>query len=213
MCVVVAFATCACGRDPLDLRCEWAPGATRSLQADALRAEDVAVRYADVKAGRRSGRRSGPAEYTRVRNACLSSVFEHVAQTHGVSVGDVRAAAEQRPRLFDAAVMISFGLLYVLASGRVVHWIRSRFIESRAATAILTASAAATTAVGGILLGGIWTAAAEIVRIGNDHLSFRGLRIPWDHHLPGLFIAGVALFLAVSAVERFARHGPAARIS
>ena len=204
--VVAALAAFACGRDPLDLRCEWAPDAPRSLQADALRAEDVAVRYADVTAGRRSGRRAGPVEYTRLRNACLSSVFEQVARVHGVAVEDVREAAKQRPPFFDAAVTLSFGLLYVLAADRVACWIRSRFIESSAAAAVVTAAAAAMTALGGILLGGIWAAAAEIARIGNDHLSFRGLRIPWHHHVAGLFAAGVALFFAVSAIEWFARH-------
>ncbi len=213
VCVAMTVAAGACGRDPLDLRCEWAPDAPRSLQADALRAEDVGVRYADVRAGRRSGRRSSPAEYTRVRNLCLSLVFERVAQAHGVSVAEVRAAAAERPRLFDAAVMLSFALLYLAAADRVVRWIRLRFIDSSVA-AVVTVGAAATTALGGILLGGVWAAGAEIVRIGNDHLSFRGFRIPWDRHTPELFTAGVALFLAVAIVEWFARrdYDPASKI-
>ena len=200
MCLAIALAAAACGRDRMDRRCEWAD-APRSLPADAMRAEDVAVRYADVTAGRRSGRRAGPIEYTRIRNACLSSVFEGVARAHQVSVDEVRAAAEQRPAIFDASVLLSFGLFYLLVADRIVRWIRSRFADSKRLVAVVSGGAAGVTAAGGVLLGGVWADAAEIARIGNDHLSFRGFRIPWDHHVAALFVAGVVLFLAVSAAR------------
>ncbi len=205
-CVLLTLAAVACGRDRIDRRCEWQSDGTRSLRADAMRAEDVAVRYADVTAGRRSGRRVGPIEYTRVRDACLATVYAQVAAAHGASIDEVRAAAAERPAAFDAGVIAAFAAVYLCVAVAIAGWIRARFANSRAVAAVVTAVAAAATAFGGVLAGGIWSAAAEIARIGNDHLSFRGFRIPWHHHVPALFIGGVALFFAASAVERWQRH-------
>jgi len=198
--LVVLCSACS-GRARIEPRCEWTSAGNRSLDRDALRAEDLAVRYADDTAGRRSGRRAGPIAYQRVRDDCLSSLFSDVAHAHGVSVADVRAAAQHRPAAFDAAVLLSFAAFYAAIAFRIARWIEMRFGDSKPFAIAMTIAAAVATAAGGLVVGDIWSAAAEIARVGNDHLSFRGLRVPWLHHQPELFAAAVVVFVGVSVIR------------
>jgi hypothetical protein len=198
--LIVLWSACG-GRARIEPRCEWTAAGASSLERDAMRAEDLAIRYADATAGRRSGRRAGPIEYQRVRNACASSLFTDVARAHHTSAADVAAAASRRPRVFDTAVMLSFAAVYTWIAIAVAGWIETRFGESQSFAIAITIATAVAMAVGGLVLGDIWSAAAEIARVGNDHLSYRGLRVPWLHHEPQLFAGGVAIFFVAAAVR------------
>lgn len=44
----------------------------------------------------------------------------------------------------------------------------------------------------------IWAGAAEAIRVGNQHVSYRGERIPWRAFMPHLFAAGVILVWAIA---------------
>jgi hypothetical protein len=43
----------------------------------------------------------------------MQLLFATIARTHGVSVDEARGLLGQRPRLFDAATILSFAIVYV----------------------------------------------------------------------------------------------------
>jgi hypothetical protein len=62
--------------------------------------------------------------------------------------------------------------------------------------AIVVASLLAAFVVGGFTLafGTMWEGFVEMIRLGNGHLSYRGLRRQWIRFAPQLFVLGVASF-------------------
>ena len=82
------------------------------LSDDAAFAEDLAIRYADVRKGHRSGHFETAAEYGRTRDACMAALFAVIADEHGVRPAEVRDALMHRPLVFDLAVFASFFVLY-----------------------------------------------------------------------------------------------------
>jgi hypothetical protein len=56
-------------------------------------------------------------------------------------------------------------------------------------------------AVGGLLSGEEWSLAAESIRIGTGHLSYRADRLPWAHHHIGFSVLCAALFWCAAAVQ------------
>jgi hypothetical protein len=190
--------------------CEWPPESDRSkpatprhLASDALRAEDIAIRYADTHFGQRWGHFQGFRAYVEARDRCMAALFEKVAQNHGVTPEQVNEALTHRPLDFDLAVILSFAVLYAFVSHQVARRICRRFPldEGRTGAVLITAVASFLIAFGGMLAGEEWSVAAETYRIGNDHLSYRALRVPWALHREAFFLAGVALFCLIAALH------------
>jgi len=74
------------------------------LSDDATFAEDLAIRYADVRKGHRSGHFETTAEYGRTRDACIAALFAVIADEHGVAPAQVRSALTRRPAALDLVV-------------------------------------------------------------------------------------------------------------
>src|SRR6266567_3454407 len=86
--VVPVLLLTACSRVGAGRTCDWQPGDNASpldfrdrsqglhLMGEALRAEDLAVRYADVHRGQRSGQYAGNEAYQHAREQCMATLFD-----------------------------------------------------------------------------------------------------------------------------------------
>jgi len=195
---------------PLDLRNS---AHLEHLLDDIRIAEELEIRHGDKLAGRnmtsvfgvivRAGGH-GPTSGSRTaRSECVGSLFDRIAHEHALSLQDVLNARERLPaRGANLPVTIPVFLFYVWLAWKGVHWIHRRIDRGekwQTLLAVLYASLAVTGTV--ILLGGLWTGIVEIVRLGNEHLSYRALRVPWPWtHQYELFSMGVLAFWFAAAV-------------
>lgn len=182
----------SCGRLPeatraLDLT---KPDDRSHLARDAQQAETIAIHYADVS----PARRVGPAEYGRVRDSCMSSLFSEVAQTHSVDSGTVRAYTSLRNRDFDALVLLGFALLYAGAACLVTGVVlRRRAERSQLEILVSLFGASLVTALIALLIFDLWVTTAESFRLGSWHLSYRVARLPLLHHHLEAFAGAVGI--------------------
>ena len=88
----------------------------RHLNADARFAEELAIHYADVTRGKRSGQFTDFDEYHRTRERCLSALSAAIASRHGVSPAEVAGAVGTRDGRLDAIVVLVFAVLYGFAA-------------------------------------------------------------------------------------------------
>jgi hypothetical protein len=182
----------------------------RHLTGDALRAEDVAIRYADSLAAPHSRHFQGFAKYNQTRETCMTALLGAVARLHGVPSSEVRAALARRAVGPDAAVLLACAIIFILAAHAVARRVSDNFPWSggwdSVAAVVATIGAAAAVSVLAVMMGESLAIGIEVLRVGNGHLSYRTGRIPWTQHRMALFLAGIVLFLLV-AVLRQVREG------
>jgi hypothetical protein len=176
-------------------------GAARQLSEDAERAEDLAIRYADGHSRPGTVPGASMADYQKVRDQCMASLFQLIADQHHVTPQQVRGSINTHRRTsLDVAVMLSFGLLYAAFANRLVRGVWRRFppTEDRwagfAATILLSLAASLT----GVVVGEMWSGQAEALRIGYGHVSYRANRIPWGQHRSAVSVVGVSVFWILS---------------
>lgn len=214
--LLVCFGACT-GGDRRNTNCEWPQEAAVSLDLrnprqqqhlsdDALLAEDLAIRYADVHRGLRSGHYAGAVVYEETRDKCMAALFSTIAKNHSVTSEQVRASLLRRRLSFDAVVFLSFAAVYWFVADRLAQRVCRRFPlrESRLAALGFTAVTSAGVSFAGALLGELWSFIAEGVRLGNDHLSYRASLHPMGttpngvfRRLPSSFLAGRRVSLRV----------------
>jgi hypothetical protein len=163
----------------------------RHLSDDAEFAEDLAIRYADL--------RRGPG-YARMRGECMARLFGAIAENHSVALEQVRASLGCRRVSFDLAVMLSFALIFGLCASFLTRWL-ARICDPAALTSITFMASVLASAIG-VMLGEVWSWTWESYRLGNGHMSYRVIRIPWTHLRLELFAAGAVLFLLITAFHR-----------
>lgn len=175
----------------------------RHLTDDALRAEDLAIRFADSLAAPHSKHFEGFAKYDRMHDECMTALFDTVARLHGVPSSEVRAALTRRPLAPDALVLLGCAFLYVLVARGVARRVARNFPWSGRSDSIVavvaTIAAAAVVSMIAVMIGEWLAISIEMVRVGNAHLSDRTGRVPWTQHRLALFVAGAALFMVVAA--------------
>ena len=211
--LVAAFAFTGCAGHPIAARnCEWPehvasrldtrnPSDRRHLSDDALTAEDLAIRHADLMRGRESGQRN-VAAYREIRETCKAKLFARVSELHDVPRADVERAIAHRRVWLDALVFLSFGLIYLIVSKMVAGMLfRGAMLDSRWLAAVGTMATAAALGFVGLLSGTVWSGIIETIRIGNGHLSYRVDRVPWGRYPGLLFVAGVIIFTVVAAIQ------------
>ena len=167
---------------------------------EALLAEDLAVRYADSHRGHRTGHFAGNEAYQRTREQCMATLFEAVANHHGVSTGQVRSALVYRRASVDLLVLAAFVAFYVAVANGIVRWMfRSVPSDGPWRRSLATTIAACSAGSGGVMLFGLYFATFEMIRIGNTHMSYRVGRIPWSQRQGELLVGGIILFALVAA--------------
>lgn len=219
---VVVLATliltaCAGGERQSRL-CEWPAETyrrldlTRSadrthLRHDAESAETIAIHYADVSPARQKGRK----EYAQARDECMESLFGAVARNHGLDIERIRAYTTVRTGRFDAIVLVSFGVIYALVTyalaGRIARHMGAEDWRVAALAIIGLSLGAAVVAMMGF---DMWATAAESLRLGSWHLSYRADRLPWRHHGVLLFSGSVGLFWLISLLRYHRSRRPVA---
>jgi preprotein translocase subunit YajC len=200
---LLVFSMACVPRDRLNASCHWAnerlaTAGEQHLISDAELAEELAIRFADTTRGRRSGHFAGVEVYAETREQCLASLLTVVGCAHGVDPEAIRGLIGRRPPGFDFSMLVSFALLYAIASFVAVRRLRARFrFDSPLVAAAATSAAALASSITGLMLFALWTAAGEMLRVRDPHLSYRVGRLPWSPHWAELFIAAVALFLII----------------
>jgi hypothetical protein len=187
----------------VNANCEWPPEADakpldlsraadrRHLNSDVEFGEDLAIRYMDAHPG------ASPQESDRIRNQCVGRLFTAVMAAHQVTPPQIMSFWGRRPVGFDAAVMLSFGLLYAWCAFAVAGRLRRS-----GKGIVLSVYVSLAVAAAGVIVGELWAGALETLRIGNGHLSYRVDRVPWGHYHIELFLAALALFSILAASQR-----------
>ena len=195
-------------RNGLNTSCEWPgespssldlrdPSHARHLVQDVALAEELAVRFGD------SHWPPGPARRQGRDELCLTPLFQHVAGLHGVTLGDVHAArARVADRGLNLLVNGPVGVAILGLALVAVSFIKRRFSVTDEAVAVAGATAGCAVLIGSatIALGRLWEAVVETARVGNGHLSYRGLRLPWAQHSLEYAAVAVGVFVLFSVI-------------
>lgn len=210
--VLSSLVLAACGGRGTGQTCAWQPSdrpSPLSLQDGAQRlhileeatlAEDLAVRYAGFHRGHRSGHFAGNEAYRETREQCMATLFEAVANHHGVSTGQVRDALVYRRASVDLLVLAAFVIFYIAVANGIVGWMfRSVPADVPWHRSLATTIAAGGAGVGGLVLFDLYAATFEMIRIGNTHMSYRVERIPWNQHSSELLVGEIVLFAFIAA--------------
>jgi len=173
------------------------------LRADSATAESWAIAYADVSPLRQQG--AGP--YADARDQCMAMLFARISQSHGIDVSTVREYARQPDIMFDAAVLLVFAFGYVVVAYQLVGAVTRRFAgDERFARVAAVIGVSVMTACAAVLVGDSWSIAAEVLRVGNGHLSYRTERLPWRQYQPAIIAAALGVFWVVAAVRMKSRE-------
>ena len=174
----------------------------RQLAHEAEFTEDLAIRYADACCGPHSGHFENMDEYDRRRDECLNQFFHVVALTYGTADAEIRASLDRRRPELDAASMISFFIIYVWFLNAVAFQILGGRDYGSGSTKVIIVYAALLSGAIFALVGNIWCAIMEAIRLGNGHASYRD-RVPWGHHFAAEYVVGAVLFCCVAiAIQR-----------
>jgi len=206
--LVTVMAAGGCARRPTNDDCEWPPEPPLSLDLakkadqqhlwdDVAFAEELSIRYSDAQ--------RGPA-YGRLGRQCVEPLLRTIASTHRVALEQVHRARGHRNKYADGAVVLAFASFYTFIAGALVRRIRRRFDDSAAAAFVALIMSSFALSAAGVQVGELWAVLIEMIRVGNDHLGGRGLRIPWIHHRLELFAGGVLLFWLMTALSLSSRR-------
>jgi len=203
LCVLLAATSCV-RREGRNDECRWphevlAPldlsqiGQLRHLAADAQFAEELGIRHGDAFRGQES-----VEERARRTQECTARLVNYLSMLHSVTVEDVEQARARREIRVDivavfAPMAVVFGTVAFFVTGKV----QQRF-PSGPPFIVTTLLVSAVVAAAGVLLGELWSWLVEMIRVGNGHLSYRALRLPWTRHRTEILLAGVAIFLLTS---------------
>ena len=193
------------GDHPISSNCVWSEQGSHSLDLtkisdrrhlrfDAVTAEDMAIRWADMHF------RLLP-EYEQRRDKCMETLFQGVATYHAVDVATVRQYSMDRDLPIDATVIFSFGILYIFVayvfSGRIMR----RFQDDQSSFWIMTVIMAAGVSLVAVMVGYLGNIVIETVLLNSGHLSYRLNRIPFRQHWGMLFLCGFMIFGLVALLH------------
>lgn len=204
--LVCLFSLCVAGCNGLNTDCQWPADGSQALDLENLAdqqhlrrdvevAEELAIRYGDVRWS------PGPARRQGRDRECLTPLFGEIAHRHGVTVDDVRRVRERlTDRGLNLAANVPIGVFYGLVTLFAIRRVHTRFSYQEERLAVVVATVLTSVMVAGVTVGfgRMWEGAVEIVRVGNDHLSYRGLRLVWTQHAGQLFVLGIVLFWMIS---------------
>jgi hypothetical protein len=217
--IILCLAGCV-RSDGRNSDCQW-PGESSTnrasvwhLSEDSEFAEDLAIRYADVHRGLRTPYYVSGQAYNAARDSCMATLFAQIAKVHQVPVQDVYSSLGRNRVYIDLIGILPFALVYcfVVAAVSRLIWRRYPPVEDGWIPAIvmfLLLSLAF--AVGGFMLGEVWSWIVERYRVGNPHMSYRAQRLIWPRHATALFTGAIVIFW-LAALESARRLRPAPSI-
>jgi hypothetical protein len=168
------------------------------LRAEAATAESWAIAYADVS----PLRQQGAGSYADVRDQCMAMLFVRISQSHAINVGTVREYAQQRDIIFDAVVLLVFAFAYVVIAYQLAGAVTRRFSgDERFALVAAVIVVSVMTVFVAVLVGDSWSIGAEVLRVGNGHLSYRTERLPWRQYRPAIIATALGVFWLVATVR------------
>ena len=168
------------------------------LRDDAATAESWAIAYADVS----PARRESAAAYGQTMNDCMATLFAQVSRVHTVAPDVVREYSRRRNGWCDAMVFLALGTMYVMAAYALAGRIARRFpADEWVAGVFATLALSLAAALVAVAIGDMLSIGAEILRVGNGHLSYRAERLPWRRHRAFVFAAAVGLFWLLSLLR------------
>jgi len=197
--VITTFSGCARpGDHAISPNCEWIESDSRTLNLatsadrrhlrfDAVTAEDMAIRWADQRFGHRT-------EWDQRCQECMETLFTGLAKTHSVDVATARQYSRERDIVVDAAVILGFASIYVVAAYLLAGRIRKRFPPGEPGFWVMALTMAGGVSLVGVLSGIFGSIIVEEYRLNTAHLSFRMFRIPFRQHWVILFVAGAIIF-------------------
>lgn len=176
----------------------------RHLLDDVRLAEDLAIRYGDVRWG------PGPVRWQLRDERCLNPTLSQIATRHGIPLESVVAARASLddPRGFDPLVDIPIVLFAAGIGWLAVRRVTRRFPLAEEWWANTVAFAFVAVLIGGVTLafGRLWEGGIAAARLGTDHLTYRGLRLHWTRHPVALAALGTVIAWAVGLVHQRQRR-------
>jgi hypothetical protein len=166
----------------------------RHLRFDAVTAEDMAIRWADKHF-------SHLPEYDQRCGACMEMLFGGVANQHHVDIVIVRQYSSERNHGVDAAVILSFGLLYLGVAYIFADRIRRRFPSGESGFWVMTIAMAVGVSLVGVMVGGLWSIVVETVHLNSTHLSYRMNRIPFRRYWYVFFACCLGAFMLATLLR------------
>lgn len=132
----------------------------------------------------------------------MATLFARISQSHGTDASTVRDYARQRDIVFDAAVLLVFGIAYMAIAYQLAGAVTRRFPgDERFALVAALIIVSAMTVFAAMLVGDNWSIAAEVLRVGNGHLGERTERLPWRQYQPAVIATALGVFWLVAAVR------------
>jgi len=216
--IFVCLAGCV-RRDGRNSDCRWpAEGATHRVSAwhlsqDAEFAEDLAIRYADVHHGLRTPYFVSGEAYNAARDSCMATLFAEISREHVVPIQGVYSSLGGNRVYIELIGILPFVLVYCFVVAAITRLIWRRYppVEDGWIPGIvmfLLLSFAF--AVGGVMLGEMWSWIVERYQVGNPHMSYRADRLIWSRHPTVLFTGAIVIFwlAALDSVRRLRTPGP-----
>ena len=199
--MVGALVLGACTIRSSETPCTWVSDSSASLHEEIKRAEDISIRHTDAKnLGVGAVRRE-------TRHRCEAELFAAIANSRSISVDAVLAARrELDQRGFDWLVNLPMAGFTIAAVLTALRRVRNRFPDDQLARVVAIVLLSVGLGVLVIGVGQVWAFAVEAVRIGNDHLGHRGLRIPWRKHRATTFALVVLTTWAAAAMPVLRGH-------
>jgi len=132
----------------------------------------------------------------------MAMLFVRISQSHAIDVGTVREYAQQRDISFDAVVLLVFAFAYVIIAYQLVGAVTRRLAgHERFALVAAVIIVSVMTVFVAVLVGDSWSIGAEVLRVGNGHLSYRTERLPWRQDRPAITATALGVFWLVAAVR------------
>ncbi len=104
--------------------------------------------------------------------------------------------------MFDAAVLLVFAFAYVVIAHQLVGAVTRRFLDDeRFALVAAVIIVSAMTVFAAVLVGDSWSIGAEVLRVGNGHLSYRTERLPWQLYRPAIIATALGVFWLVAVSQ------------
>ena len=197
-------------------KCVWPPepparldlrnrGHQRHLVDDVRVAEELGIRYDD---SRRAQGTPAPGK-PLTRDECDTALFNEIAASHAVSLDDVRDARRRLAReTWNPAMYLPLAALYAVTALTTARRIRRRFHWPDEKAAVIVAATLLTSVVMSaslLPLGHLWGGVVEMVRVGNQHMSYRADRLGWRGYDREVFILGVLLVWSFVLIQHSLR--------